>query len=1246
MVRNWVGIPSDRVVAVVASLHAGQVQIGSGYLVNERLVLTALHCAVDKRTGQPAMRLRVAGRTDGVQAPATLLASVPDLDVAVLAVEDSPWSMADAPELPQYGRVDRAHSGELRDCQAMGFPLWQLDPKDQGRNSAELHGTIRVTEDAESGFLVMRDPYLESIAIPATVAAEDRAATSAWGGLSGALVFYRGMALGVIAEHHPRQGGSAVRIVPVEGIVAAAAHGGSSAAAMAEALGLPPAGTLPLANPALPPDIVIARRREEARFWCRQVLGNAGVDFWSPDRRQQLYSAIDSFRPLALTAMSGGGKSVHAAHAVNYLLDSDESNCPVIVTPKALGGGPRALCELAGARSWDWLVRYAEGMRQSGQHLLFIIDALDRTTGTISTEEITTILRKLADASCLLVTCRTEFWEQFSRIGIEEARLQPLGQDIVRGVLSQNTRLTQGHLAVLKIPFYLDAALTVGQSYIELPVTETELLQALWNIYRQRPGSAMPQWPSFEPLLTGLAKLQLDEMSYEVRRSALVANLEMVRGAEATARLEDDGILMRRTAGNEDFVRLRHDLLDCYNMARLIIHGPEAPQRRAILYERAAEGVGWPLLSMLVQVAHDRSNTVILHELFDEILRVNDRKRWDDRWMARCWAATYFMRDKITILLPLILECLDGERVPSLQDATTPGGSRLGPQARVTQEAASSLASAISALSDWREGNPSRAIPVLRRGLDRWHLRKRFIEALATYKDPAALAALISFTSNQLRPGGDLGVLSEAAEALGRLGEALGADDRQACLELLDEIIAHPGLDLRARRSAIESRNHLTSSRHQVIPEADENEIITYLNPIDEERQSYSDWRVVQHYADLAYRRIAAGYLSRPLLDALLRALTHDHTFARIPVAHCLGQIDDPAARTALLQELAGSSVPADVQQACVEAFDAQIRGAAGPALRALRRWMALDASSQARRSSGPVARVLADLASTSGGAEENLVTLGAFEILHPASASGQPAFSIEFSSAGAVSVPGWIRDLVEPDDLARAGEGRERKFHLVSVSSPMPAELHATIAETTWEEGASFHSAMSRQGASLRQIADRILSAWLKGTVDLPGILSVHCIVLTRDQKVVATRRASGSFYSANLWSVSFEEQVTSSDFETSDRDAVIAAAKRGFSEELGLSAEGCRVHVVSSILELPILSPALVAIIETDETSEGFKHAWEAAGNSYDAEIAEFNFVDATAVSLQSEIRRADLHPTSAIRMQMLSRRLAHGS
>ncbi len=66
--ERWLGVPSDRVVAIEASLDTGKFQVGSGYLLNSGIVITARHCTVDKRTDKPAVSIKVVRRSDGAHA--------------------------------------------------------------------------------------------------------------------------------------------------------------------------------------------------------------------------------------------------------------------------------------------------------------------------------------------------------------------------------------------------------------------------------------------------------------------------------------------------------------------------------------------------------------------------------------------------------------------------------------------------------------------------------------------------------------------------------------------------------------------------------------------------------------------------------------------------------------------------------------------------------------------------------------------------------------------------------------------------------------------------------------------------------------------------------------------------------------------------------------------------------------------------------------------------------------------------
>lgn len=243
------GVPRERVVAVEATLADGSKQRGTGFLVGGRLVLTAEHCTRDKETREPAVALRVvrAGAAGAVLVVG--VAACPGLDVAVLTLgDDAPWD-ASLPAVA-FARVDRRYSGMLENCEGIGYPLFQRNPAKGSRNTSEVHGTIYQTDEAETGRLLMREPLIRPGALSGHDTTGDREADAAvaspWGGLSGALLFHAGLAIGVVVEHHPRQGESALRAIGFEKIAKTAAAD-PAARQLAEVLGLPAWDELPWA---------------------------------------------------------------------------------------------------------------------------------------------------------------------------------------------------------------------------------------------------------------------------------------------------------------------------------------------------------------------------------------------------------------------------------------------------------------------------------------------------------------------------------------------------------------------------------------------------------------------------------------------------------------------------------------------------------------------------------------------------------------------------------------------------------------------------------------------------------------------------------------------------------------------------------------------------------------------------------------------------------------------------------------
>lgn len=107
---------------------------------------------------------------------------------------------------------------------------------------------------------------------------------------------------------------------------------------------------------------------------------------------------------------------------------------------------------------------------------------------------------------------------------------------------------------------------------------------------------------------------------------------------------------------------------------------------------------------------------------------------------------------------------------------------------------------------------------------------------------------------------------------------------------------------------------------------------------------------------------------------------------ANLREARCLGLIDDPRARAALIRTLAEPRLPAEIRAACIEALESQIRRSPAPAVASARRWRVLAASRRARQAMADVtADQLAELAEkTPAGQRGPLVYGDAFEIIVP----------------------------------------------------------------------------------------------------------------------------------------------------------------------------------------------------------------------------------------------------------------------
>ena len=212
-----------RVVEVIADLGASaaaRYRYGSGCIVRGRTVLTAAHVvagAVSVVVRDPAKREyaatvdpRFVGDVDG-RGP----------DLALLEIDDPAFGR----DLPPIGlaAVDRdSATGEpVERCHVVGYPWFaETQSRTAVRDTVDAIGVVPLLSKLTTGLLSVQ----VSVA-PRELPPEKTAlGASEWSGMSGAPVVAGGCLLGVVIEHAPREGPSAITAVPLTALQADPVH--------------------------------------------------------------------------------------------------------------------------------------------------------------------------------------------------------------------------------------------------------------------------------------------------------------------------------------------------------------------------------------------------------------------------------------------------------------------------------------------------------------------------------------------------------------------------------------------------------------------------------------------------------------------------------------------------------------------------------------------------------------------------------------------------------------------------------------------------------------------------------------------------------------------------------------------------------------------------------------------------------------------------------------------------------------
>ena len=211
-----------RVVEVIADHGEGRTpryRCGSGCLVAGRTVLTAAHVVV----GAVSVMVRGPDKVgyQGVIDPLfTGDADGPGPDLALVEV-------IGGFEVPPIGlaMVDRdSPAGDpVERCHAIGYPAFMVREtvgRGQFRETVDALGEVPVLSGLAGGLLSLQVTSCPEPLLPAQVALGD----SPWSGMSGGPVVADGLLLGVVSEHAPRAGSSAITTTPLTALETDPAH--------------------------------------------------------------------------------------------------------------------------------------------------------------------------------------------------------------------------------------------------------------------------------------------------------------------------------------------------------------------------------------------------------------------------------------------------------------------------------------------------------------------------------------------------------------------------------------------------------------------------------------------------------------------------------------------------------------------------------------------------------------------------------------------------------------------------------------------------------------------------------------------------------------------------------------------------------------------------------------------------------------------------------------------------------------
>ena len=620
---------------------------------------------------------------------------------------------------------------------------------------------------------------------------------------------------------------------------------------------------------------------------------------------------------------AGVGKSTLLLHLVEWCLENAR-HFPIWLNQDLFYNDGEKLSQFFDCLPSDWGARLQDLAKLVQKPLVLFIDALDVILPHTDATKLISQLNELASNAVLICSSRPSEYERLKEAGTpmaEEMVLKQLSDKQVMDILEKargeyHVRVEDLHPKLVEMcqnPFILylllESSKTEPLPYISNP-TDTWVREEYWRrrVERVRPQAFVGyRFGGMEKDEVGQAKADiayqmanrmLETQTYRLAMEALEEILKEITLEEIALKELVDQRSIKQTICQELFAEgvihdrsrpsFLHDSFADFVMCRQILTSHDWQSKTIWLLENISSPFYVPIVVRLVLQARDLGRSEVESKIYDIMVRVLEHKYKSQAMMNRAWGVTYALQQLIPVWVERLCTSLE-EHCP--------------------QEAASSIA---SVLVDVRH---HQVVPTLVDGMDFYKYKKRFIDGLGASADPTAVEPLLTLLEHLLSTREDDELLETVAIALDKIRDARA----QGLLMKLEADDTAPIAARRAARKALWGITNL-AEYSEPLPYTDK-ETIEGLRTRDKRDPTRSfDWKVVKQTAErIALEARKGKSISPAIIEALVKALDHEHQDAQRAVVQALGALGTESAIRGLTTKVLDTQTPDAIRKEIVK---------------------------------------------------------------------------------------------------------------------------------------------------------------------------------------------------------------------------------------------------------------------------------------------------------------------------------------